>query len=390
MNLKYYQLTLLCVLSLTFGCKKELKQNPEIKTSEKIKVESGHLTFENYDDFLSKFQSISSMSADERSRWEKSMGFVSLNTIYQNFDNELTEIEQTETSRSIAMDRYNKLKEKYAGQFIFSDSTYVLDCSGVRESYLADKDGVVKIGDDIVYFKGDGVKTYNTKTRTYANPLNTLSSLKAGHNTISSIPTSQPAVNSFNVAIGTYNVLSSNNGKFYSRIKLYNIHSAAAGYRGFVSMECYAQHRNILGIWHDVRSFVGVRGNIFVGLSKSDGSNNFTTTSNTIFVGSYGDLGQNNGQGQGNSAVADRYELLLAASQYLKNNPSAVSGTGNTIDFGNLPGTIDDDFLQPNGYWSSTSNMFVGPLIPFTLNASSIADGIGGGTNNYSTGSFYW
>lgn len=393
MKKRNYPIALMCALFLLSGCKKEITKDSDKKVNEGIKVENGHLSFDSYDAFLAKFQNISSLSEAEREKWEKSIGFESLNTIYKNFDAELTHLENSKSPDPMA--EYAKLKIKYQNQFLWTDSTYSLNCSGVRESYLANKDGVVKIGDDLVYFRRDGIETYSAKSRSISNPLNKLSSINRDPNAISIIPGSQPSTNSFNVKMGSFNVISNGDGKFYSRIKLYNIHSSAAGYRGFVSMECYAQHKNIIGIWHDVRSLVSARGVIYIDLNKADNNNNFTTTSQAILVGDdgtlqTGDPGSPPPPAQGSSAIADRYELLLASSVYLKNNPNAVSGTGSVIDFGNLPATVNDDFLQPNGYWSATEAKFSIPFLPFRITAFSISDGIGGKTINYPLTNLYW
>lgn len=365
-NKIYYFFIISCIGLINLGCKKEnteILKEKEAENSRKFKVENGYLHFDNYDVFLSYFQNISSLPVKKRKEWENSNGFTSLGTIYENFNSELQSLEDKKPVN--ALEQYANLKHKYKNEILFTDSTYSINCTGIREALLANKDGIVRVGDDFIQFGIDGYHTYRATSSTEAVSFNKLSSLKPNSgNRFSIINGLQPVANSLSVVPGNYTVISSGNGKFYARIKIYNTHSDAGGYRGFVALECFAQHDNWIGVWADRKSLVGVVGSLDLELVKGTLENTISTTPINAVIGG-GLVFTPPGTpppSTGNENLTERYELILATSQYLKNNPAPVFGVGNNIEFGNNPVIINDDFIQPIGYWKSTKSVV--PQIP--------------------------
>ncbi|RAJ37236.1 hypothetical protein [Pedobacter cryoconitis] len=288
-----------------------------------------------------------------------------MGTIYDNFNSELQALEKSKPQD--ALQQYSRLKQKYAGQLTFTDSTYNLKCTGVRESFLANKDGIVKIGDEFIHFGVNGYETFKASAgKGYAGSVK-----------VDAINGSQPNANSLTVTAGNYGMTSQGNGQFYARVKLYNIHTGAGGYRGFVALECYARHKNWIGIWADRKSLVGISGAVDLELIKGAANNPVSSTPfNALIGGSVfppPPLGTPT-PGTGNENLTERYEVVLALSQYLKTNAQPIFNVGNNIELGSNPAIVNDDFLQPLGYWKTAKSVeFKIPFAytPIKINAMS-------------------
>jgi hypothetical protein len=323
-----------------------------------VKLESGYLSFKDYQSFISAIKNIYSLKPMERGNAEKSLGFVSIKTIYSNFNKELDALEKL--SKEEYFKGFDLLKEKYKKEISFTENSYSLNCSGLAESYLANSDGIVKVGTDFLYLNSSGITTFNNKT--YAQVLaeinsvnpklkNTTNSLNLPRNIngkISYLYGSQPPSNSFVVSISPFKEILGNSGraKLIARAKIYNINNSSFGNRGFVTYECYATHKNIFGTFRDVKFITGTSGQIILFLLVNTGN-----ASNPGF--GYPMVKIDIASGSDNIDEGIK-EFVVAASNTLITNHTSLPGILNRVEWATGAAGVDDDIIQSSaGYWYS-------------------------------------
>jgi hypothetical protein len=204
------------------------------------------LAFKDYSTFLNYYKAVGGMTKIEREQWEKSLNFTSMQTGYEQFNQELDKLEQG--SKENYFSGFSMLKQKYDGTLLFTDNSYRINSSGISEAILANKNGFVKVGQDYLHFKETGVTTYKTISFEKAQQLSK-SNLVSTENLHLTVPTR----NSFTSVMGEWNIINKNRGRVLFRNKAYNLHSDALGYESFAALEGRAEHLNIFGTWRDVR-----------------------------------------------------------------------------------------------------------------------------------------
>jgi hypothetical protein len=350
------------------------------------KLESGYLSFKDYQSFISAMKNIYSLKPVERENEEKSLGFVSMKTIYSNFNKELDALEKL--SKEEYFKGYDLLKEKYKKEITFTDNSYTLNCSGLAESYLANSDGIVKVGDDFLYFSLNSIRTYNNKSYSQVlfetknkNISNELISLKAINQTgsprekISYLDGSMAGSNSFTVKASPFKFIEGNSGRaqLYARAKIYNINNSSFGNRGFVTYECNARHKNIFGTFREVKYIAGAYGQIRITLLQMVEPTHIfgDDVRHPYYPQIQADIAT-----APNSVDEGTKEFVVAASNVLISNHGALSQSLNTVQFNDGIFGVNDDAIQPDGYWYYIES---NGSIPILQTASAIKAQILGG-----------
>jgi len=369
----------LIISMFAFSCKKDINQvreNSELPSTSiygNAKLEEGYLSFKDYKSFVTTITNIYSIKDSEREGQLKALGFVSIASIYKEFNRKLDSLEKL--SKDDYFSGFNHLKNQYKNQIEFTDNSYRLKCSGLAESYLANSAGIVRVGTDFLYFNSSGIMTFNHKT--YSQVLQEINSINPKlKNTISSanLPRgingkvsylygSQPPSNSFVVNISPFKEVLGNSGraKLIARAKIYNINNSSFGNRGFITYECYATHKNIFGTFRDVKFITGTSGQINLALVR--------TVPPTYIFGdnvahqAYTDVKINIAAGS-DSIDEGIKEFVVAASNTLITNHTALPGNLNRVEWAVGAAGVDDDIIQSSaGYWYSIESNKSIPII---------------------------
>ncbi|MBB5618999.1 uncharacterized protein YdcH (DUF465 family) [Pedobacter cryoconitis] len=241
MKLKLTILALSLALA-TISCKKQSVSSPE-QQSPDVKLENDYLAFKDQATFFKYYQLNSTLSESERLKWEQSMHFNSLTTIYNKFNSELDELEKG--TKENYFNGFKSLQQQYKGAILFTEDSYKLNSSGMKEAALANKNGILKVGNDYLYTSEKGVTTY--KSTTYEKALEMIAS-----KVTTELYGAVPPPNSFTSRLGGWYVVNKDRGRVLMRMKLYNINNPAFGYQSFSSLEGMAEHKNVFGTWRDV------------------------------------------------------------------------------------------------------------------------------------------
>jgi len=155
------------------GClqNEALFQDPpidQILGGKEFVVYNGMIVFSDYETFKSISNIVASKSDQELNDWEKSISFKSLRYIFnETIENEIEFVEsQAEKTSNVNLDR-NTLgflpeTKKYLDKGVFYIDEYETVSMNVSDDYLGalvNKDGLVRIGDNIILFQRDLVKT---------------------------------------------------------------------------------------------------------------------------------------------------------------------------------------------------------------------------------------
>lgn len=388
-NLIYALVITLCVSA----CKKDenpiVPQNlPSNSIYGDAKLENGYLYFKDYQSFIAAMANIYSTKAKQKTIQEKSIAFVSMDSTYRKFNYELDSLEKL--SKDQYFEGYNLLKKQYKKQIEFTNDSYILNCSGVAESYLANSSGLVKVGNDFLYLSLGEIITYSNMA--YSQVLTEISNgnfqikpfnspIQSGkvNGKISYLYGSKAPVNSLTSNFSPFKEVEGNSGraKFIARAKIYNINNSAFGNRGFVTYECTATHKNVFGTFRDVNYIAGVDGQINVGLK-------YTVQPSYI-------LGDNTPHdvtdyikviitpGGPSSAGEGLKEFVVAASNKLISNHTALPSNLNRVEWPVGVAGVNDDLIQSSGgYWFSIESNKSIPIVQAqsTFSAMIIGDGV--------------
>lgn len=367
----------LLFLLVLFSCKKNAleKQDEPAKESKAFTVKSGYLQFKSYPDFVNTMISLSLLTSDERRKWESSIGFKSLLSYGEDFNNKM---EEADNLKSIEL--YNKAKDEYsfAVKWI-GDTLYKLNAPSILEAKLIDKNGILKIGDDfILYTNGSHVNIGNVAyDEILANRNKYKRTIYEEKNKTSRtmwylpglIHANAPTINSYSVSALEWNTVQ-NTGKFYSRLKLFNLNSTSSGNRLFMTVEYYAMHKNWLGTWRVVSSLVD---NIDKPLSLKFSNG---TTEDVVY-----------NHTPTSWASQDSYnENIILISSYLKNN-SLINHplSSYSSKFSTAVKEINDDAVSSAGGYCSVvrTDPNIGLQDFLTLYASSLGNGPFPGFHTY-------
>jgi hypothetical protein len=365
MKKNYFYSIVVCLFLLS--CKKDSNLNQkETKISNTIygntKIENGYLSFNNYDSFISALKNVYSLTSSNTNFDSQANGFVSMNEIYSNFNKELDDLEKL--SEGQYFKGYGLLKEKYKLQINFSDNSFNLNCSGLAESYLVNRDGILKVGNDFLHFSSNSIETFTNLS--YENVLHKIRNKDVNEKPLSIeeinqsgnskeklayLYGSQAGLNSFTVSTSQFKSVEGNSGRalFIARAKIYNIHNSSFGNRGFITYQCNATHKNIFGTFRDVKYIAGTDGQINLALT-------YIAPPTYIF-------GDNNPRRAYMDVKIDIAtapatidegikEFVVAASNALFSNKSALP---NYVEFNDGVAGVNDDYIQtfPGSYWYS-------------------------------------
>lgn len=345
----YYLFFVLCA----YSCKKQ-DQLVKDEIKHDVQLNGDYLVFKDYQTFFNYYKVVDGMNKGERESWEKSLNFTSMLTAYENFNEELDELEKGPEKNYFK--GFSQLKQKYKGSLIFTEDSYRLNNSGVRESILTNKDGIVKVGQDYLHFGEKGITTY--KDETFQNSEDLMNSKSAS---IANIVLTPPQPNHFILVVGEWNAVYKDRGRVIFRTKGYNFHSSALGYQSFATLEGMAEHKNIFGTWRDVRMSL----NLVPNGGRSGVAIEYQNLSNTMIPG--------NREGIKTSNIVnlkpnffeglydvERFDRVMLVTKGLETNPHAalphVSGTN--TEFLNYA----VDLLYANAtdvYWKDISIRYV-------------------------------
>jgi len=246
MKLKLTMLALGLAL-FTVSCKKQ-SVSPVQEQSADVKLENDYLAFKDYAAFFKYYQINSALSDSERLKWEQSLHFSSLTTAYNKFNKELDALEKG--TKESYFSGFKSLQQQYKGSILFTEDSYRINASGLRESALVNKSGILKVGNDYLYSSDKGIKTY--KDATYQQALGMIAS-----NVGTELNGAATPPNSFTSRIGGWNIINKDRGRVLLRMKLYNLNNAAFGYQSFSSLEGMSEHKNIFGTYRNVGMALG-------------------------------------------------------------------------------------------------------------------------------------
>jgi len=342
------KLLLLALVVLTYSCKKQVITDEDAAQPE-VTVERDYLVFKDYATFFKYYQLNSILSETERLKWEQSLKFNSLKTIYNKFNNELDVLEKgTKENYFIG---FKSLKQQYQGSILFTEDSYKINSSGMREAALVNKAGILKIGKDYLISNEKGITTY--KETSYDKILNVISSKVSTES--QALSASAPPSGSFSSAIGGWNIINKERGRVLFRMKLYNINSSSIGYQSFSSLEGMAEHKNVFGTYRSVGmslNFPQDTGFIpYIAITYENSTNSLYQ----IFASTV-NLNPNFIQGLDN---VENFDRVLCISQGLQNNVNQANQNVNgNSEFANYA-ISTRQFSTNDIYWKDVDMQFV-------------------------------
>ncbi|MCH5716524.1 hypothetical protein [Niabella hibiscisoli] len=197
------------------------------------------------------------------------------------YDNFLDDVNQLESITSITeyKNRINHYVAKYKGIVLPTDTSYEINSSGSLEACLINKDGIVKVENDVIYFGANQAVTFLNKRPNEV--LDILKSKKHFSSDNSLLINSDPTLHKYSIpanvgkttarnisstAMGpglrwslrnqlwnqgneTSGIPHPSDGRGYARLRLFNVSTISNGVRGFITVEANFQSRNLLGTW---------------------------------------------------------------------------------------------------------------------------------------------
>lgn len=321
-----------------FSCKKDINESNNLATTPPpYTVESGYLVFRSNDDFVSTMILLSQMSVEERKNWEQNIKFKSLSSYFNDFEQKLQEADDSKS-----WDMLKKAKTEYQSSLYWeSDTSYTINSPSSLIANISDKNGIYKIAN--TYFVNTINGSSEFKDVSYEDALRQKSSLNISKKAsgiltnLGELPCGKPGNNSYLMNSLLWQVASTSKGKFFIKLRLYNIHSTSLGYRSFATVEYYARHKGFLGIWGGVKAQV-------IGIDRALR----LTYSNNTNVGITYNLSTGWQPATGNS------ENIILISEKLKNQ--GLSGhplSSFASKFSSAAKTVNDDNISSaGGNWS--------------------------------------
>ncbi len=351
--MKKHQLLFLLVLVFSlFSCKKStLEQELIADTTPILKVENGILSFKTHDDFLSTLVLLSQVSSEDRKNWEESIGFKSLASYLEEFDEKVYLADSLNDMKS-----FLKIKDEYSSIIIWEgDSSYRLNTSSFLMAKLVGKSGVFKVENDYYLNTKEGILKYSNlkDLQSRANPTLKVTEVLSEPGFLTS---SMPPTNSFRISSLAPSVTTSytsSRGRMWTQLRQYNLHSSTLGYRSFLTVEHYAEHRGVLPIWTRQKSMISmVQKTLFLKYSSSStyvavnyGNPHGTNTTFTLASGVKEDI----------ILISERLKNLG-----LSNHP--LSSYSNK--FSSAVKTVNDDHVSSAAYWQVVDfGNFLPPLM---------------------------
>ncbi|RBQ09133.1 DUF4848 domain-containing protein [Pedobacter miscanthi] len=344
-------LMLIAFAVVNYSCKKQNTTIEEVTPAE-VTLEKDHLAFKDYSTFISYYKALKGMSKSQRQSWESSLNFTSLQTTYEKFNGELDKLEKESKDKENYFRGFSELKAKYSGSLIFTEDSYRLNSSGSTEAMLINKDGFVKVGNDYLYFKETGMKTFKVDSYEKAQEL---SKSKAASTETQPLYAQAPSPNSFYPAIGGWNIIYKDRGRLLFRVKLYNLHSNALGYQSFASLEGMAEHRNVFGTYRGVNMSPGFTPDTGFTPYLAISYNNLTNDLYDILPHLI-DMKADFFDGLSN---IEHFDRVMCISKGLENNPQAASSIVNSgSEFSHY--AVESQHTNRNDiYWRDIDNSFV-------------------------------
>ncbi|NLR64188.1 DUF4848 domain-containing protein [Chitinophaga varians] len=352
----------LLMMFVFLSCKKDagIKDSEPIVKDSPVKVVDGVLRFSNDQAFVQTMLAVNAMSPEERTDWEKKMGFTSLRSIYHQFNQELDKMEAVQDK-----DGFFAVKNKYNKVAVWNNAgtSYEINCRGILEAGIVNADGLVQINDQVLQYSRDQVTT-STVSGGSADARKS-----SGGNVIWTrekkdlLARDQSALIAYGghgvvnqLRMGEGGILSGGpmedgpEAKAYAQVKIYNFLLNGQN-RGFCTVYFRAEHRNWLGIMRQVTCFGGgIRGEHYVTLNNQ--GNQILFASGT-WGGEWGTKGPNWRQ-----TFESNHEVVLIVSAELKNNP---------VTIGYIPPYLNNQFANADFkiIEDGSSNNFWTRYVPF-------------------------
>jgi hypothetical protein len=322
--------------------------------------------FKDNSEFFQTMLSVSTMTTQQRKQWEKEIGFTSLRSVYDQFNQELDEMEAARNA-----DGFFAVKKKYSQVAIWDqDNSYDLNCSGIIESAVVNVDGLVKVGDELLSFSRDAIKARPTEAGLNGRvadkeriiwtnrAIGNVGVFSADDYKIIGTP---PPANSFslvNSPIKQSGPITSGapEAQGYVQARLFNLLVNGQN-RGFVTIVYWAEHRNWIGFWRRVRTSA-----LDLHLQSYIRLNNQGVIWPRVMRG---DLGPNWAD-----VTVENHESVLIASTELITNPPSLSYLPPFItnQFRNANMGLTED-NSPNNFWAeyNPSALFFGDAFGITF-----------------------
>ncbi|NSL87188.1 DUF4848 domain-containing protein [Chitinophaga sp. Mgbs1] len=350
---------------ITFvSCKKDIittQPDSSPASTPKLKVENGIIHFKDNQEFIQTMLVINSLPAPQRAAWEKSTGFASLRSKYEELNRELNKMEDIRDAAGFyaVRDKYRNIAVWYA------DSSYQINCSGIMESSVVNADGHVRVGDNLLSFREDMIKSTPVSADKNARGTGTETVIwKKSHkgsyrqeyksqlsrtNTNKTIYGSAPPPASFSLSQGTITQDAGTNIYGYVQYRLWNA-SINNQNMGFVSVHLWVEYRNFLGIMR--RGETTGLGHSYVNQNVVLSVDGYKYLSEPLYTSGGWPIGSTIwaiGKNWQNSTSEDA-EIVAIASSGLKNNSVP------TLGLLSAQFNFADQFLTesgaPNNYWA--------------------------------------
>ncbi|QJB35187.1 DUF4848 domain-containing protein [Chitinophaga oryzae] len=351
----------LLLMFVFLSCKKEasVKESEPVAKDSPVKVVDGVLHFSDDQTFVQTMLAINSMSAEQRQAWEKEIGFTSLRSVYDKFNQELDKMEAAQNK-----DGFFTVKNKYDRVVVWNSAgtSYDINCRGILEAGVVNAEGLVRINDQLLQYSHDQITTSsiqaegsiggrkaNEHTIIWArDKKNTLARDVTVFDQSALVAYGQaPVLNQLKMGEGSFaNASPMESGveaAAHAQVKIYNFLLNGQN-RGFCTVYYFAEHRNWLGILRRVNTInSGFVGDHAVTLNNQG----------EHMIYSVGDFGGNWVKGPNWShGLATEHEVVIIASAALKSNPTTVSYIPPSLNnqFVNADYAITEDGSS-NNYW---------------------------------------
>ncbi|WP_212004937.1 DUF4848 domain-containing protein [Chitinophaga sp. HK235] len=336
MRISFITRTCALLMFVFLSCKKDaaIKENEPAEKDNAVKVVDGVLHFSDYQVYVQTMLSINSMSAEQRTAWEKQVGFTSLRSVYDKFNKELDQMEAIRDK-----DGFFAVKKKYENVAVWNNTgtSYEINCRGILEAGIVNADGMVQVGDQQMHYSRNMITASSTNAQAGSNarkdkdlviwtrqnnqPLSAgmrtdqqsayiaygqnpaANQLYMGEGGIKSAPPIEPGVEA----------------EGYAQVKIYNLLWNGQN-RGFCTLRYFAYHRNWLGIMRQVQT-------ISSGFRAPEHYITLSNEGDRVFY-SGGTFNNPDAWHKGpnwNEGFSDEHEVVFIASAELKNNPATIS-----------------------------------------------------------------
>nr|WP_295872745.1 DUF4848 domain-containing protein [uncultured Chitinophaga sp.] len=362
MKINLMMCTGLLFMFVFLSCKKDagIKESESVTKDSPVKAVDGVLQFSDDQTFVQTMMAINAMSPEQRQVWEKKVGFTSLRSVYDRFNQELDKMEAAQNKEG-----FFEVKKKYDNVVVWNSAgtSYDINCRGILEAGVVNADGLVRINDQLLQYSHDQIVTSQVPEE------GEVAARKAGAGAViwtrekkgllskdmtlfdQSVFTAYgqtPVVNQLKMGeggIATASPLESGvEATAYAQVKIYNFLLNGQN-RGFCTVYYFAEHRNWIGVSRRVNTInSGFVGDHSVTLNIQGDHT----------INSVGDFPTGNWVKGPNwsHGYATEHEVVIIASAELKNNPTTVSYIPSSLNyqFANADYAITENG-SANNYW---------------------------------------